>query len=79
MDTITGLYIIFYKKGREIYIFYFYNWSADNWALPTVNSLSLYLGWYSDLFYNYIKQPGFSETLKRAKDLMAYRLMDSLL
>ena len=52
----------------------FFKWCADNWALPTVNSLSLFLGWYSDLFYNYKKQPGYSEILKKAQDLMAYRL-----
>ena len=52
----------------------FFKWSADNQVVPTITSLSLYLGWYTDLFYNYIKQTGFSDILKKAKDLMAYRL-----
>ena len=52
----------------------FFHWCGDNWALPTIKLLSLRLGWYSDLFYNYIKLDGFHEILKRAKDVMAYRL-----
>ena len=56
----------FFAKRAEKYIFYFYNWSADNWALPTVNSLSLYLGWYEDLFNNYLKVPACYPILKKA-------------
>ena len=52
----------------------FFMWCGDNLALPTVNSLSLYLGWYTELFYNYLKVDGCSQILKKAKDLMAYRL-----
>jgi hypothetical protein len=30
------------------------------------------LGWYSDLWYNYIKQPGYSDILKRTEGLFAW-------
>lgn len=52
----------------------FFRWCGDYCALPTVNSLSLFLGWYPELFYNYIKVEGCSYILKRAQALMAYRL-----
>ena len=51
----------------------YFLWSADNVVAPSKQGITLWLGWYSDLWYNYIKKAGYADILKKAEALIAYR------
>jgi hypothetical protein len=50
----------------------YFLWCADNLLIPSRQALTLWLGWYSDLYYNYIKKPGYADILKRTNALIAW-------